>query len=304
LRGRKISELKKEQHILTKNKFLITAAMLGTFALAQQSTPTPATPAQPGQATQPTPTENQPGAQAAPAAPAKPDKSQPMARSNEEFAAYQAVANNPDPKAALAAADDFAKKFPESELRVPLFMNLVNKFYSANDADNTIEAADRVLAIEPDHTIALVISSGVIAERTRETDLDRDERLAKAAERSERAIKTMDSGLVVPKGVTPEQLAGYKQMLTSMAKSNLGYVELSKKNYAAAEKQYAEAVELGKAKPDGTTYYRLALAQHGQKRFGEALKNATKAVELAQAENNPALLSLAQEEKAKLEKAK
>jgi tetratricopeptide (TPR) repeat protein len=284
---------------LINNKFLITAAMLGTFAFAQQSTQTPAQPGQ--QPAQPSQTEKQPGAQATPPAP---DKSQPMARSNEEFAAYQAVANNPDPKAGLAAADEFAKKYPESELRVPLYMNLVNKFYSANDADNTIEAADRVLAIEPDHTIALVISSGVIAERTRETDLDRDERLAKASERADRAIKTMDTGLVVPKGVTPEQLAGYKQMLSSMAKSNLGYVELSRKNYAGAEKLYAEAVELGKAKPDGTTYYRLALAQHGQKKFAEALKNATKAVELAQTENNPALLSLAQEEKAKLEKAK
>jgi tetratricopeptide (TPR) repeat protein len=104
--------------------------------------------------------------------------------------------------------------------------------------------------------------------------------------------------------VTPEQLVGIKQWLTGMAKSNLAYVELTKRNYPAAEKLYSEAVELGKSRPDGTTYYRLALAQHGQKKFGDALKNATKAVELAQTENNPALLALAQEEKAKLEKAK
>jgi tetratricopeptide (TPR) repeat protein len=189
-------------------------------------------------------------------------------------------------------------------LRVPLYINVMNKFYNANDADNTLEAADRILAVEPDHTMALVISSGVLAERTRETDLDRDERLAKAVERANKAISTIDTGLVVPPNVTPEQRAGLKQMLVSMAKANLGYVELAKKNYPGAEKHLAEAVEVGKAKPDGTTYYRLALAQHGQKKFGEALKNANKAVELAQAENNPALLQLAQEEKTKLEKAK
>jgi tetratricopeptide (TPR) repeat protein len=289
----------------------LTAILLGAFAFGQ-SPQTPATTA-PGQQQQQPP--QQPGTQAAPApgtqatpatpaAPPPPDKQQPMARSNEEFAAYQTAAGNADPKAALAAADEFNGKYPESELRVPLYVLVMNKFYGANDADNTLEAAERILKLEPDHTMALVISSQILAERTRETDIDRDERLAKATERADRAIRTMDTGLVVPKSVTPEQLVGIKQWLTSLAKSNLAYVELTKKNYAGAEKLYAEAVELGKSKPDGTTYYRLALAQHGQKKFGDALKNATRAVELAQTENNPALLSLAQEEKSKLEKAK
>jgi tetratricopeptide (TPR) repeat protein len=300
---------------LKSHHILFTTALFGALCFAQSQTPaTPSqttppqgasAPAQPGQQQQPG-TQSAPaqGVQTAPATPPKPDKQQPMARSNEEFAAYQAVANNTDPKASLTAADEFATKYPESELRVPLYVIVMNKFYAANDADNTLESADRILKVEPDHTMALVISSQILAERTRETDLDRDERLGKAVERAEHAIRTIDTGLVVPKSVTPEQLVGIKQWLTSMAKSNLGYVELSRKNYLAAEKLYTEAVELGKSRPDGTTYYRLALAQHGQKKFGDALKNATKAVELAQAENNPALLALAQEEKAKLEKAK
>jgi len=283
-------------------------AVLSALCFAQGQTPSSGSQNVPPQGTS-TPAQQgqQPGTQTPPTAPAaapKPDKQQPMARSNEEFAAYQAAANNADPKASLVAADEFSAKYPESELRVPLYANLMNKAYGTNDADTTLEAIDRILKIEPDHTMALVISSQIMAERTRETDLDRDERLAKAAERADHAIRTIDTGLVVPKSVTPEQLVGIKQWLTGMAKGNLGYVELSKKNYPAAEKLYAEAVELGKARPDGTTYYRLALAQHGQKKFGDALKNAAKAVELAQTENNPALLALAQEEKAKLEKAK
>ena len=300
----------KKQHILS------TVALLSAFCVAQTQTPsTPSqtapqqgstAPAQPGQQQQPGQPQ-QPGSgnpQAAPVAPPKPDKQQPMAHSNEEFTAYKAVEANPDPKASLTAADEFAAKYPDSELRAPLYGIVMNKAYGANDADGALEAADRILKIEPDHTMALVISSQILAERTRETDLDRDERLAKAAERADHAIRSIDTGLVVPKSVTPDQLAGIKQWLISMAKSNLGYIELTKKNWAGAEKLYSEAVELGKARPDGTTYYRLALAQHGQKKFADALKNATKAVELAQTENNPALLALAQEEKAKLEKAK
>jgi tetratricopeptide (TPR) repeat protein len=227
-----------------------------------------------------------------------------MAKTDEEFNEYKAIIGSPDLKASVAAADAFAKKYPDSELRVPAYSVLMQKSYGANDADTTLEMAEKILATEPEHTIALVISSSVLAERTRETDLDRDERLAKSVARAEKAIKTIDTGLIVPPEITPEQLAGAKQQLISMAHANMGYVELSKKNYPAAEKHFNESIEAGKARPDATSYYRLALSQHGQKKFGDALKNATRAVELAQAEGNQPVLQLAQEEKAKLEKAK
>jgi tetratricopeptide (TPR) repeat protein len=269
----------------------------------QQQTPPGAQPQTPPSGQQQNPPADQPAGQAAPA-PHKPDKSKPMARSQEEFNEYQAVLANQDVKAAATAANDFAKKYPESELRVPLFTRLMQKEYAANDADGTLEAAEKILAIEPDHTMALVISSTVLAERTRETDMDRDERLAKAVERAEHAVKTIDTGLVVPPEITPEQLAGAKQQLISMAHANMGYVELNRKNYAGAEKHYNDAIEAGKARPDSTSYLRLALAQHGQKKFGDALKNTNRALELAQAEGNAPVVQLAQEEKSKLEKAK
>lgn len=283
---------------------LLSVAMAAQQQQQQPPQQTPPPPA-PGQQTPPAAGQQTPpaGAQTAPVPP-KPDKSKPMAKSDAEFNEYQAAAASPDLKAAIVAADAFAKKYPESELRVPLYSVLMQKAYAANDADNTLEMGEKVLAIEPEHTIALVVSSSVLAERTRETDLDRDERLSKSVERSEKAIKTIDTGLVVPPQITPEQLAAAKQQLISMAHATLGYVELSKKNYPAAEKHYVESVELGKARPDSISYYRLALAQHGQKKFGDALKNATKAVELAQAEGNAPVLQLAQEEKAKLDKAK
>jgi tetratricopeptide (TPR) repeat protein len=289
-----------------KHRIFLTL-LLSASLFAQQ--PSTQSPPQQQQQTPPSgqqaPPAGQPGQPpAAQPAPVKPDKSKPMAKTDEEFNEYKAIIGSPDIKASVTAADAFAKKYPDSELRVPAYSVLMQKAYGANDADTTLEVAEKILATEPEHTIALVISSSVLAERTRETDLDRDERLSKSIERAEKAIKTIDTGLVVPPEITPEQLAGAKQQLVSMAHANMGYVELSKKNYPAAEKHFTESVETGKARPDATTYYRLALSQHGQKKFGDALKNATRAVELAQVEGNQLVLQLAQEEKSKLEKAK
>src|SRR4051794_32321105 len=60
-----------------------------------------------------------PGAQAPapPAPPAPTGKRQPQAKTQEEFAAYQEVASKPDPAAMEQAANAFAQKFPDSELR-------------------------------------------------------------------------------------------------------------------------------------------------------------------------------------------
>src|SRR5215475_2812473 len=50
-----------------------------------------------------------------------PHKTPPAAKTNEEFAAYNAAVGNPDNAAAEKSADDFAAKFPQSDLRGLLY---------------------------------------------------------------------------------------------------------------------------------------------------------------------------------------
>ena len=83
---------------------LITLVTLGLVAMAAAQAGTP--PAQPAPA-QSKPAQSKPAtaAQAAPAPPSKPlHRPPPAAKTPEEGAAYQAIANNPDLAAAEAAA--------------------------------------------------------------------------------------------------------------------------------------------------------------------------------------------------------
>ena len=64
---------------------------------------------------------------------------------------------------------------------------------------------EKVLALDPDDPEALVGVSQVLAERTRDTDLDRDQQLAEAKKDAERALVTVDTD-VPTSGYPPEQI--------------------------------------------------------------------------------------------------
>src|SRR5205823_3046256 len=139
-----------------------------------------------------------------------------------------------------------------------------------------------------------VMSATVLAERTRDSDLDRDPRYAEAKKNAQTALDTVDTGFMVPANITPEEYDGAKHVLLSMAHSALGMVELSQKNDAAAEQHFKESIQLSGGQTDPLVYMRLALAQDHQKKYAEALTSARTAVQNAPA-NSP-LQGLAQQE--------
>jgi tetratricopeptide (TPR) repeat protein len=236
-----------------------------------------------------------------PNAPPVHSKAQPQAKTQEEFNAYQTAISTADPTAADTAANDFAKKFPDSELLVALYSGLMQKFQNINNADKVLEMGHKVLKIDPDYIPALALISYVISESTRETDLDRDQKYAEGLKNAQQVVKTMDTALVVPPTVTPEQLANLKGFLLSMANSSMGYIELNQKNYPASETHFKAAIDAYKGPDvDPIAYLRLAIAQDNQKKYSEAIANADKAVQTAQAQKNDQVANMAKNEKDRL----
>ena len=267
------------------------AANTSTTSGASEKSPNPNT----GQSAPPATAGQSTTTPAAPSQPSKPaHRTPPAAKSQEEFNAFQQISAMPDSAAADKAADDFAQKFPQSDLRPLLYGALMRRYQQANDSDKTLDMARKVLQYLPDDTMALVMSATVLAERTRESDLDRDERYAEAKKNAQKAIDTVDTGFMVPANITPEQYEGAKHVLLSMAHSALGMVELSQKNDAAAEQHFKETIQLSAGQTDPLIYMRLALAQDHQKKYSEALTSARTAVQNAPA-NSP-LQGLAQQE--------
>src|SRR5277367_6310729 len=106
-------------------------AAVQTTGSAQQTPPaTGQTPAQ-GTAAQGTP------AQAAGMAAQPAVKRPPQAKTQPEFDAYKVAAASTDAAGLEKAADDFATKFPDSELRILLYKTDMHLYQNANNAEKT-----------------------------------------------------------------------------------------------------------------------------------------------------------------------
>jgi len=242
-------------------------------------------------------TKDQPAAQSAPAQPAQ-GKRPPQAKTQPEFDAYKAAAANQDPAALMKAADDFATKFPDSELRVILYKTAMRGFQQVNDGDNMIEAGRKVLKIDPDDPEALVGVAEVLAERTRDTDLDKDQRLDEAMKLAQRATETIDTDIAVPAGTPQDKIDAYKGFLRSTAYSIMGTIQYNRDKYPDAENFYRKSIDAYPSQPDPVAVLRLALSLDKQNKYPEALKEANHAVELTQ-DGTPAG-KLARQEKDRL----
>ena len=235
-----------------------------------------------------------PGAAAAPQ-----PKRPPQAKTQPEFDAYKVAAANTDPAAFEKASDDFASKFPDSELRVLLYKNAMRNYQNANNADKTEAMGRKVLTFDPDDPEALVIVAEVIAERTHDTDIDKDQRYAEASSMAQKATQTVDTDVQVPAGTPQDKIDAYKSLLRSNAYSILGTIEFKKDNYVAAQDNLQKSIDAYPSQPDPVVILRLALSLDKQQKYPEALKVANRAVELTQ--DNTAIGTPARRERDRLQ---
>jgi tetratricopeptide (TPR) repeat protein len=239
-----------------------------------------------------------PGAQAAPAAPAQ-GKAMPQAKTQEEFKAYQDAAAKTAPAEVEAAAVAFAAKYPDSELRALIYRKAMYDYQNANNGEKTVEMAKKILALEPNNPEALVTFATITAQSTRETDLDRDERLNEATKNANQALQTIDTDMVVPANAPPDRIQAYKNSMRAMAYDAIGTVAMVKKDYPTAETNLRKATELN-AQPDPVTWLRLSVALDQQKKYPQALDAANKAVQYSA--DAPQANNLAKMERDRLQK--
>jgi tetratricopeptide (TPR) repeat protein len=279
----------------------ILVVTLATAAMAQSpagSAPSPSTPgSQPATASGTAPA----------AAPATPAGRHPLqAKTQPEYEAYNtahALAKDPaaaDAAAVEKAANDFATKFPDSELKVLLYRDAMHVYQSSNNADKMLEMGRQVLKLDPNDPEAMIGVAEVLTERTRDTDIDKDQRLAEATQLAQHALETIDTNIVVPSGAPPEQVEGYKQFLRSSAYAIIGTQQYNKEDYKGAEGAFRKSIDAFASQPDPIVVLRLALALDKQQKYAEALKEVNKAVDLTASQTDSSVGTYARQERDRL----
>ena len=246
-----------------------------SFALsAQQPAATPATPAQ-----------------------TTTGRKVPEAKTRQEFNDYNTAYALSGGAQMEKAADDFAAKYPSSELKSYLYAKALHEYQNENNPAKMLAMSKKVLQLDPDNTIALVLSATVLADSLEEKDPDRQQKIAEIKKDSSHALDTVDSAFTPPANATPEQVAAYKKTLQSMAHSALGITALKTEDNKIAEQELKLAADLNVTQPDPYIWYHLALAQDRQEKYPEALVSINKALEYA---GNSDLADLVRNERKRL----
>lgn len=240
--------------------------------------------------------QQQPAAGQAAAAPA--GKRQPQAKSKEEFAAWQALMQTTDPAAREKAADDFVAKYPDSELKGAAYQQTMAAYQQSGNEDKTLEMGRKALSYNPDDPTVLVSVGELIASRTRETDLDKDQRLAEATKDAKHALETV-TDFPAPPNMPPDQVTRIKNEIRGSAYSVLGMADYTNKNFAGAADNFKQSIDATPGDPDPTVYLRYTLALDKAARYPEALEAANKTLTLSDAQ--PQVKQLATQEKNRLQ---
>ncbi len=220
-----------------------------------------------------------PGQAAGQTAVPPPGKRPPQAKTQPEFEAYKTAIALTDAAPQEKAADDFATKFPDSELRVVLYKAAMQKYGATGNSDKMLDMAQKAITFDGDDPEALVGAAQVLVERTRDTSLDKDQRLAEAKKDAEHALVTVDTD-VPTAGYPPERIDQFKRYIRSEAYAILGTLASNAENYPEAETQLRKSIDVFPEQVDPVAVLRLAIALDKENKTPEALKYANQAVDL------------------------
>ncbi|MGA8270803.1 MAG: hypothetical protein WB919_04535, partial [Candidatus Sulfotelmatobacter sp.] len=152
-------------------------------------------------------------------------------------------------------------------------------------ADKMLAMSQKVLTFDPDDPEALLGVSQVLAERTRDTDLDKDQRLAEAKKDSQRALVTVETDIPTA-GQPPDKIEAYKGFMKSEAYAILGTLDFNAKNWTSAEDNLKKSIDAFPQQPDPIAVFRMSVALDMQNKYPDALKYANQAVDLTKAGTN------------------
>lgn len=216
----------------------------------------------------------------------------PRAASRQEIEDFKAAQNVIGGNLAEISANDFATKYPASELRLFLYTRAMYAYQSENDSPKLLAMSQKVLSIDPDHPVALVLTASVLADGMEDNDPDRSRKVEEIKRSGNRAIKVLGSAMPLPLSAAPDQAPLYRTTLQSMAYSALGIMKLKTGDDAGAEKDLLMAAGLPQAHPDPYLWYHLALAQDHRRKYAAALSSVNQALQLAS--SNPDLQRMAE----------
>ncbi len=159
------------------------------------------------------------------------DQKQPTPKSKGEVDALQAMFGTQDPDARIKAADALLSKYADTEFKgLALYLEAVS-YQQKNDFEKMIVFAEQSVQADPKQYAAMLMLAKGIAQKTREFDLDREEKLTRAEKYAKDAMEIVKDAPKPNPQITDDQWTEAKKQYTAQGHEALGYAAMARKNY-------------------------------------------------------------------------
>lgn len=182
---------------------------------------------------------------------------QPEPKSQEEFDAVMAVQTAADPEERAAAAKKLLTDFKDTQFKEFANYMLMISYQQLDDFENMMVYGEQTLEINPSNPGVLLQLAYAIPTRTREFDLDKEEKLTKAEDFATRALTLIPNLPKVDPNMADEDWLTTKKDFMAQANESLGIIAAKRQNYDQATSYLQKAIGLS-SEPNAMTHYHLA----------------------------------------------
>ena len=196
----------------------------------------------------------------------------PQFKSQEEVNAFMAVQGGATADERIAAGSDFLANFPNSEAAGLASYIVMLSHQEKNDFEGMMLYGEMVLDGDPPAGIkagTLISLANAIPTRTREFDLDKEEKLAKAEDYAKQAMILIPTLQKMDQTMTDDAWLQTKMEFMSQCHEAVGSVMIKREDYPAAEESMRRALDMAPS-PQPYTMYQLATALSKQGKDEEA----------------------------------
>lgn len=196
--------------------------------------------------------------------------------SKGEAEAYNAMvkaAQSGDNDAAIKAADDLVTKYSDTQFKGVALMLEAQAYKAKGDIDHAQVYAEQCMAADPKGFQAPLLIGETTVQQTRENDLDKDEKLAKAEKDLNLAIDNVKAAAKPNPQLTDAQWEESKKYTVAEAQADLGRVAMLRKKYPDAVVQLQAAAD---ADPQPAYLVWLAMSQQQSGKNDEAIATCDK----------------------------
>jgi tetratricopeptide (TPR) repeat protein len=195
---------------------------------------------------------------------------QPKPKSQAELDALKTMFGAQDADARIAACENVLTKFADTEFKAVALYFEAMSYDQKRDYEHTVVFGERTIEADPKYYQAMLLLAGIIAQHTKEFDLDREEKLAQVEKYAKTALELLKDAPKPNTSITDDQWTAAKKDFASQAHAALGMGAMARKKFDVAESEFKISID-GADKPDPATMVRLGKVYSDDGKYDDAI---------------------------------